>query len=212
MSFNDRSLSNFLKIKSLLNDNAIGELRYVSIILNKTIDPDILNATKSDRNWRVIPEISGGGYFFDLASHQLDILDFLFGPIREAQGFKGNQAGLYPAEDIVIGSFKFESGLMGQGTWCFTTSEISDKEEIRIVGSKGEIVCSCFGDQSFTIELEGQAKQHLTFTIPTHIQQPLIQSIVDDLLGKGKCPSTGISGARTSKVMDQLCGFRNSEF
>jgi len=200
-----RMLPNFLKIKTLLNDKVIGDVRYVSITLNKTLFPDIAGASRNEDNWRVFPEISGGGYFFDLASHQLDILDFLFGPIREAHGFAGNQAGLYPAEDIVIGSFQFENGLMGQGTWCFTTSEVSDKEEITIVGSRGQIVCSCFGDQSFTLELEGKEKQLMTFTIPKHIQQPLIQTIVDELSGKGKCPSTGISGARTSKVMELLC-------
>jgi len=41
---------------------------------------------------------------------------------------------------------------------------------------------------------------------PEHIQQPLIQTIVDELRGTGICPSTGISGARTSKVMDWIVG------
>jgi hypothetical protein len=34
------------------------------------------------------------------------------------------------------------------------------------------------------------------------VAQPLIQTVVDELLGKGKCPSTGLTAARTSKVMD----------
>jgi predicted dehydrogenase len=200
-----RMLPNFHKIRDLLNDKAIGDIRYVSIFLNSTASADIAKVDKNSYNWHVIPEISGGGYFYDLAGHQLDILDFLFGPIREAHGFAANQAGLYPAEDIVIGSFQFESGLMGQGTWCFTTSDISDKEEITIAGSKGRIVCSCFGDHSVTLEQEGKEKQLMTFNIPKHIQQPLIQTIVDELLGKGQCPSTGISGARTNRVMELLC-------
>jgi hypothetical protein len=44
---------------------------------------------------------------------------------------------------------------------------------------------------------------------PAHIQQPLIQSVVDELLGLGQCPSTGESAARTSWVMDQiLAGYK----
>ncbi len=35
--------------------------------------------------WRVNPEISGGGHFFDLASHQLDYLDYLFGPVDKVR-------------------------------------------------------------------------------------------------------------------------------
>jgi hypothetical protein len=39
---------------------------------------------------------------------------------------------------------------------------------------------------------------------PEHVQQPLIQTMVDELLGRGTCPSTGESGARTSRVMDRM--------
>jgi predicted dehydrogenase len=199
-----RMLPNFLKIKTLLKDGVIGDVRYVTILLNKTLQPDIVGASKSADNWRISPEIAGGGYFFDLACHQLDILDFLFGPIRGAHGYAFNQAGLYPAEDIVVGSFYFENGMIGQGTWCFTTSGASDKEVTTIVGSKGQISFPYFGDHAVTLELEGKEKEVMTFSIPIHIQQPLIQTIVDELLGNGHCPSTGVSGARTNKVMDNL--------
>ena len=39
---------------------------------------------------------------------------------------------------------------------------------------------------------------------PDHVAQPLIQLIVDDLLGRGTCPSTGESARRTSAVMDHV--------
>ena len=32
----------------------------------------------------------------------------------------------------------------------------------------------------------------------------MIQSIVDELNGRGRCPSTGDSAARTARVMDQI--------
>jgi hypothetical protein len=38
------------------------------------------------------------------------------------------------------------------------------------------------------------------------VQQPLIQTVVDELLGLGRCPSTGESAARTNWVMDQMLG------
>ena len=200
-----RRLPNFLKIKSMLDEGVIGDVRYVDITLNKTLQPNIAGASKSPDNWRILPEIAGGGYFFDLACHQLDLLDFLFGPIEEAHGFATNQANIYQAEDIVVGTFRFQNGILGQGTWCFSTSTASDKELTTIVGSKGQISYPCFGDFSIALELEGKEKEVMKFNIPKHIQQPLIQTIVDELLGKGQCPSSGISGARTSMVMDLLC-------
>ena len=201
-----RCLPNFLKVQSLLKDGAIGDIRYVNILLNKTLEPDIVWASGRDDNWRIVPEISGGGYFFDLASHQLDMMDFLFGPIQAAHGLARNQAGLYPAEDIVMGTFHFASGIVGQGTWCFTTSKISDKEITTIVGSKGRISFPFFSDHSVTLEIEGKEAEVLKFDIPINIQQPLIQTIVDELRGIGKCPSTGVSGARTNRAMEILSG------
>jgi predicted dehydrogenase len=200
-----RQLPNVLKVQSLLREKAIGDIRFVNIALNKTLHPDIVGASHSVDNWRTIPGVAGGGYFFDLASHQLDILDFLFGPIKAAQGFARNQANAYSAEDIVVGSFHFENGMLGFGNWCFTTSEVSSKEVTTIVGSKGQISYPCFGDHSVTVEVEGKEKEVLRFDIPKHIQQPLILTIVNELLGKGISPSTGVSGARTCWVMDQLC-------
>lgn len=201
-----RSLPNFLKIRSILNDGIIGDIRYVHILLNKTLQPDIVWASGNDDNWRIVPEISGGGYFYDLASHQLDMMDFLFGPIQSVQGVARNQAGRYSVEDIVMGTFQFENGIVGQGTWCFTTSPASDKEMTTIVGSKGQVSFPFFGDHAVILEVEGREKEILKFDIPVNIQQPLIQTIVDELSGDGKCPSTGASGARTNKIMEELIG------
>lgn len=199
-----RMLPNFQKVKSMLENKLIGEVRYVNVTLHKPIQPDIVGASGKPDNWRILPEISGGGYFHDLASHQLDLLDYLFGPIIEAHGFSTNQAGAYGAPDIVSGTFRFENGILGMGTWCFSTSKISEQELTTIIGSKGQISFPFFGDFSVTTHIEGKDKEILKFEIPKHIQQPLIQSIVDELRGKGRCPSTGISGARTNKIIEQL--------
>jgi predicted dehydrogenase len=88
-------------------------------------------------NWRVNPKIAGGGYFYDLASHQLDFLDFLFGPIIKASGISKNNAGLYAAGDTTVGTFEFENGVIGIGNWCFAVSAESETEQTIIYGSKG---------------------------------------------------------------------------
>src|SRR5690606_28681983 len=129
-----RTLPNFLKIKELVESGAIGETRYVQIQMNQALDTEM--EVNRDINWRIDPKLAGGGYFYDLASHQLDFLDFLLGPISKAKGIARNQAGLYSAEDIVSASFQFENGTMGTGVWCFSTGEVSKKEWTRIVGSK----------------------------------------------------------------------------
>ncbi len=194
-----RALQRFLKIKELVDSGAVGTVRFVSITLYQPVQPQQM--ASSNLPWRVLPEIAGGGIFLDLAAHQLDFLDYLLGPIQLVQGFAGNQAGLYPAEDIVTGTFLFESGVQGVGTWCFTAFEEIDRTEI--VGDNGRISYSTF-DSDPILLTTAEGISEFTVGYPAHIQQPLIQTVVDDLLGVGHCPSSGKSGARTTWVMDQM--------
>ena len=200
-----RALPNILKVKEIIDSGILGDIRFINIKLQKTIQPDILVAHLGRVNWRVNPSVSGGGYFYDLASHQLDVMDFIFGPIKEAKGFSLNQAGKYPADDITIGTFKFESKILGNGVWTFNTCGISDNDITVIEGSKGRVSFPFFGDNTVTLELEGRQKEIFRFNISKHIQQPLIQTIVDELTGIGKCASTGTSAARTNWVMGEIC-------
>ncbi len=199
-----RSLARFLKIKELLAAGAIGDVRFVSVALYQAVRPQELDS--SNLPWRVLPDIAGGGIFVDLASHQLDFLDYVIGPITDVEGFAGNQAGHYPAEDIVTGTWRFESGVQGTGAWSFTTFEAVDRTEI--LGSKGRITFSTFGSEPVLLTTS-HGETEFAIEYPLHIQQPLIQSVVDDLRGESRCPSSGVSGARTSWVMDQmLAGYK----
>ncbi len=197
-----RTLPHFLKIKSLIENGAIGDVRTVHIRMCKS--PLTGANADPDNNWRVDPEKAGGGLFYDLASHQLDFLDFLFGKIGQAGGFSANQAGLYPAEDLVTGCFEFENGVLGTGNWCFTSADLYEADQTLITGSKGQISYETFGKGEFLLETDNEGEKTFRFDLPEHIQYNLIQSIVEELLGNGRCPSTGASAARTNWVMEQI--------
>lgn len=194
-----RALPRFLKVKQLLDMGAVGEIRYVTTVHTKKLTEDPANLP-----WRVIPEVSGGGHFFDLASHTLDLLDFLLGPIRDASGRSANQGKAYEAEDIVSGSYVFESGVQGTGIWCF--SGYYNGEVNEIVGSRGKLTFSTFGSEPIRLTTADGIGDY-SLEQPKHIQQPLIQTIVNELLGSGACPSTGQSALRTAIVMDELANF-----
>ena len=199
-----RALRRFLKVKEVVDSRAIGNIRFVSITLYQPVQPK--QTDSNNLPWRVLPGISGGGIFVDLASHQLDFLDYVLGPIAAAEAFAGNQAGHYPAEDVVTATWRFESGVQGTGAWCFTTFEAVDRTEI--IGSNGRITFSTFDSEPVLLTTK-DGETGFAIDYPAHIQQPLIQSVVDELLGLGQCPSTGESAARTSWVMDQiLAGYK----
>ena len=192
-----RMLPRFLKVKELVAQGAIGEPRFTSVTLYQS-QPDIDSANLP---WRVIPQIAGAGIFLDLASHTLDVLDYILGPVSRVQGFAANQAGDYQAEDIVSGTWVHESGVHGMGTWCFTAFRNFDQNEI--IGSGGKLTFSTFGTEPVVLTTS-EGVTEFPLETPPHVQQPLIQTIVNDLNGVGSCPSTGESAARTSWVLDQM--------
>ncbi len=197
-----RSLPHFVKMKELIDAGTIGEVRTLHINMKQELKPEVI--VHLNHNWRVDPEIAGGGYFYDLASHQLDYLDFLLGPIEQARGFAANQAGAYAAEDIVAGSFRFENGIIGTGNWCFTTSKEAEIDDTVIYGSKGYIRYQTFGKGEFELVTQEKGREVFAFELPSHIQQHLINNITCDILGKDQAWSTGNSAARTNWVMDEL--------
>lgn len=192
-----RGLPRFLKVKAWIDSGVIGEIRSVRTAQysqRENFEPD-------DLPWRVVPEVAGGGFFVDVGSHTLDLLDYFFGAITVVQGMAVNQLGLYPAEDHVVANYRFESGVVGTGVWCFTAGKDIDRTEI--FGSKGKIEFATFADEPIRLMTDDR-EEILEIAHPENIQQGLIQTIVNEINGKGKCPSTGVSGARTSWVIDEI--------
>lgn len=195
-----RALPRFLAIKKMIDEGKIGIVRFANTVYySPPTDDDIAGK----ENWRVNPEISGGGYFVDLGCHTLDILQFFFGEIISATGHATNQGGLYKAEDMVSGMYIFSSGVQGSGNWCFSAFMHLDRTEI--VGDKGKITFSTFGNDPVLLE-NTEGAELLDLPNPLHIQQPFIQTMVNELLGAGKCQSTGHTAARTNWAMDRMLG------
>ena len=199
-----RALPRFLKVKELLVSGAMGAPRFVTVTLYQKPALDELDPRTLP--WRVVPEIAGGGKFLDLASHTLDFLDYVLGPIQSVHGLASNQGRLYRAEDIVTGAFVFGSGVHGVGSWCFAAFRDFDMNEI--VGTRGKLAFSTFGVEPVVLTT-AEGVQEFAIPHPPHVHQPLIQTVVDELNGSGQCPSTGVTGARTSWVMDEMLkGYR----
>lgn len=198
-----RSLPLFLKVKELIEQGAIGKPLTVNICLHKsTGDKDQFPELQS---WHVNPEISGGGYFYDLASHQFDFLDFLFGPVTVVKGIAHNLAGYYSAEDTVTAIFTFSNGVAGTGSWCFVGNPGADEDSIEISGTLGKLSFSCF--QHGDLELiTGEGTSLMSFQNPENISQYLIHQVVGELLGEGSCASNGYTAARTNRVLEEVTG------
>jgi predicted dehydrogenase len=190
-----RALPRFEKVRALLADGALGRLSGVQV---RFASPP------QGPSWRLDPAVAGAGLFYDLGSHALDLLDHLVGPLHEVSGLAANRSGLHLAtEDTVALHFLTADGAPGSGHWNFAAAHREDVIELH--GTQGRLRFACFAEEPVRLLRAGAAIEE-TFSLPhpPHVQQPLIQSIVDTLRGLpgAACPSTAESALRTSRVMD----------
>ena len=192
-----RAMPRFGTVKEILDNRRIGDLRSVIIrseglgVVDRTTDP----------GWRVDPAISGGGYFVDLGSHILDLLDWLLGPVAHVSGTAVNRGGRYAAEDVVTAALGFDSGVEGVGSWNYDSYRHVD--QVEVTGTKGSLAFSCFGDEPLRL-VTARGLEEISAPYPQVVQLPLIQAVVDALTGRGEAPSDGRSALRTARVIDIL--------
>ncbi|MFH1497514.1 MAG: Gfo/Idh/MocA family oxidoreductase [Verrucomicrobiota bacterium] len=192
-----RCLPRFVLVKQLLTDRALGTLTGLRLHF-ACAAPRIDDADNPP--WRLDATKAGGGLFLDLGSHTLDLIDHLLGPLDNVRGHAANRATPLPVEDTVAMSFT-AAGLPGVASWNFASAAHAD--EVVIEGTDGRLAFSVFGDEPLRLQTR-DGEQTFARPNPEHVQQPLIQTVVDALLGRGECPSTGESARRTSAVMDTV--------
>jgi 1,5-anhydro-D-fructose reductase (1,5-anhydro-D-mannitol-forming) len=194
-----RCLPRFAKVKQIIERDTLGPLRSIEY---RYADGQMKQAA-SPVPWRLQAEQSGAGLFLDLASHALDLLDWLFGPLDKVKGGAANVGGQYDVEDQVQFSF-MAAGLSGLASWDFTAEQLAD--EYRIVGDAAELRFACFGNEPLTVQYPYGKPETFDLPNPVHVEQPMIQAVVDELRGVNgtKSPSSGASGLRTQLVMDRV--------
>ena len=193
-----RQLPMFLKVKKLIDDGEIGDIRCADIQLLQPVNTDMNTVTKD--NWRINKSVAGGGYFHDLAPHQLDLIHYFLGDYDDAFGYADNQSHFNEVDDVVNGIIKLKNGVQCRGLWAFNVNESSRKDELKIYGSLGEIKLSIFGNE---IELTKKGKlETIKFKHPENIQHPMIEATVNYFLGKGNNPCSVEEGLRVMEIID----------
>jgi 1,5-anhydro-D-fructose reductase (1,5-anhydro-D-mannitol-forming) len=195
-----RALPRFSKVSELLASGALGRLLAVSHVYQGRANRG------AGAGWREDVPASGGGLFVDLGSHVVDLLDHLLGPLLDVSGHAARLSQPPAAragrpEDTVVASFRTAGGALGTLRYQFHTAGSADRLEL--IGTEGQLSLSVFGAEPLELEVGGE-RQSIPLPQPEHVHQPLVQSIVDELAGVGRCPSTGESAERASRVIDRV--------
>lgn len=197
-----RYLPYFQKVKEIIESGTIGNV--VNVQVRFSVPPrDLDFQSGKEMPWRLQPDIAGGGYFYDLAPHQIDLLQNLFGVITRAHGYPANRAHLYQAEDTLSACFFFESGIPGSGSWCFVGHESAKEDCIEVIGEKGSLSLSVFTYQPIEV-ITSEGKNLITVPNPPYVQLPLIKSVIQHLQGIGKCDCTSVSATAVNWVLDRV--------
>lgn len=197
-----RYLPYFQKVKEIIENGTIGKV--INVQVRFSVPPrDLDYKNEKELPWRLQPDIAGGGYFYDLAPHQIDLLQNIFGVITRAHGYPANRAHLYKAEDTVSACFFFENGVTGSGSWCFVGHESAKEDCIEVIGDKGSLSFSVFTYEPIVL-ITSEGKQSITVPNPSYVQLPMIKHVIEHLQGIGHCDCTSISATPVNWVLDRV--------
>jgi len=197
----------FQKVKEIVKSGRIGKILNVQIRYTEPLRSADADAIRNHQPlpWRLQPEIAGGGYFYDMAPHQLDLLQDMFGVILEARGICANRGGYYDAEDSVSACFRFENGLPGSGSWCYVAHESAREDCIEIIGTEGQVSFSVFDYNPIRLQTS-EGDENIMVPNPPYVQYPLIKNVIEHLQGLSVCTCTSNSATPVNWAMDRILG------
>lgn len=128
VSYYRRHLTRFQEVRRILDSGVLGEIASIDYRMSKR---------PKDKAWALDVATSGGGHFYGLAGHMLDLFDFWFGPLEYTGSTVTNVIPGHDAEDAVSLAFRTAKGAVGTAMWNFAASHSTD--QLIIDGVHGRI-------------------------------------------------------------------------
>ena len=178
------------RAKQLLEDGAIGQPVLAELTYHDWFDG------KGDRRWLVDPAQAGGGPLYDVGSHRIDVLNFLFGQPMRVSAHLSNAVHHYAVEDNATVMIEYEGGVRGivDVRWH---SKIK-RDECRIRGTEGEMELSPLNGPDFVYPGGRE-------NFPPHANRhyPLVENFVDAVEGKAPLLASAASSMWTDWVTER---------
>jgi len=179
------------RAKQLLAAGAIGQPVLAELTCHEWRAED-----RGHRSWLLDPALAGGGPLFDIASHRIDVLNFLFGQPERATGYLSNVVHHYAVEDNATAMIDYASGVRGivDVRWH---SKIR-RDECRIRGTEGEMELSPLNGPELVYP---GGRENLP--VHANVHSPLIENFVDALLGQAPLLSNGATAFWTDWITER---------
>jgi predicted dehydrogenase len=155
------------------------------------------------RDWLADPALAGGGPLYDVASHRIDLMNYLFGKPVRASGHVSTLVHSVAVEDNATVVTEHASGARGvvDVRWHSRVA----RDEFRIRGTEGELDLAPLNGPS--LRYPGGEEQ-----LPAHenLHYPVIADFVSAVLDGTPLRSCGASALETEWVIGQVEGQAHS--
>jgi 1,5-anhydro-D-fructose reductase (1,5-anhydro-D-mannitol-forming) len=186
-----RSYPKVHRVQALLHAGAIGTPVFAELTCH-----DWFDGRDSSRSWLVDPVKAGGGPLFDIGSHRIDVLNFLFGQPQRVSGHLSNAVHHYAVEDNATVMIDYEDGVRGvvDVRWHSRVQ----RDECRIRGTEGEMDLTPLNGPELVYP---GGREHL----PPHVNlhYPMLENFVDAVFGKVPLLASGASSIWTDWVTER---------
>jgi 1,5-anhydro-D-fructose reductase (1,5-anhydro-D-mannitol-forming) len=184
-----------LRAKQLLASGVIGKPVLAELTCHMWFDGT------GPRNWLVDPAKAGGGPLFDIASHRIDVLNFLFGEPQYVTGQLSNVVHRYAVADNATVMIEYAGGVRGivDVRWHSRVT----RDECRIRGTDGEMDLSPLNGPDLFYSSHDHAGGREQLPAHANRHYPLIENFVDAIEGKAVLVSSGASAYWTDWVTER---------
>ncbi len=196
VSYYRRLYSKLVRAKQLVAEGAIGRPLLAEANCHGWLEIE-------GREWLSDPALSGGGPLYDIASHRIDAMNFLFGKVERACGLLSNAVHRMGVEDSATVLMQLPGGV--HAVVDVRWNSHVPRDQFRIVGEDGEINLDPLNGPELRLNTRSEGRVE---NLPTHanLHYPAVENFVDAVLANDParlaCPAE--QGAWVDWVIEQV--------
>lgn len=168
VSYFRRLFPKLIRAKELIAEGAIGQPVLAEANCHSWLESE-------ERGWLRDPAMAGGGPLYDIGSHRIDAMNFLFGRPERAVGLRSNAVHAMGVEDSATVLIGYGGGVHGvvDVRW---NSRVA-RDQFRVIGTEGEMVLDPLNGPELRVNGRVQMLPNAA-----NVHAPLVANFVDAVL------------------------------
>ncbi len=194
VSYYRRLYPKLIRVKELIAQGAIGQPLLAEANYHGWLESE-------ERAWLRDPALSGGGPLYDVGSHRIDAMNYLFGRPQRATGLLSNALHTMPVEDSATVMMEYAGGIHGMVDVRWNSRVTRD--QFRVIGTEGEINLDPLNGPE--LRIAGRVEM-----LPTHanVHYPLVENFVAAVLDGAPLACPGDEAIQVDWVTEQVMAGR----